>query len=213
MSEFTSGHLFLSKNLETIKLNTQEEDIILKLNDKWCVYLYQGGDYFDEESDSKASSLSNKCPILYFYNGEDHGWGYKIYKDDHCISELNINYGKLHDDTMEILQTNSKFKIEDLLIGEVQKLYQEAQNQVIRSDTYRDYVEELFRLNKVDEFNLFEIKKEKIDELRIVLDSDYLLSLDYIQELVQSFKELIDIVEMEWVSYNYAEYFNNKRIL
>jgi len=49
--------------------------------------------------------------------------------------------------------------------------------------------------------------------LKSILNSDYYLSLEIDHELVYCFKAIIDIEEMEWVSFDYAEDFDDERIL
>lgn len=214
MSEFTSGHLLLMKNVETIKHFIERGDILLKLNNKWCIYLYDGGSYFNEGPDNKVLSISQELPILYFYNAEDHGWGYKIYDKGKCIAKLDINYDILFGDSMELIQKiNPKFDImEDFYSDEGRILFEKVTQQVKESDAYLKKVDNMFKYSNIEQFSLFDIERTTIDNLKNLIKADYYISLEDMHALVEKFKETINIEEMEWISYDYADDLHLDRI-
>lgn len=84
MSEFSSGVLFLKSNLEDVKKNFKEQiekgDYILyPLNEKWHGLYPLDMFLMKEQTTNDLKSLSNKVPLLYFLNCEDHDWGYKLF--------------------------------------------------------------------------------------------------------------------------------------
>ncbi|MBD0378929.1 WG repeat-containing protein [Paenibacillus sedimenti] len=92
MSEFTSGILFLRKDIRLVAnyVNrvTDFNCIVNHLNSKWSV-LFTPSTVSTEEF---CENLSHKLPLLYFWNNEDHGWGYIVFLRGALHAEFNVEY-------------------------------------------------------------------------------------------------------------------------
>ncbi|WP_138754588.1 hypothetical protein [Paenibacillus sinopodophylli] len=89
MSEFTSGNLTLTAYKD--QLDQSKLNYIKELNEEWVVFFTDDTDISDNVSDT-VLHLSEQLPVLYFYNAEDHGWGYRIFFGRKCLASLDINY-------------------------------------------------------------------------------------------------------------------------
>ncbi|MCS7460902.1 hypothetical protein N0M98_12185 [Paenibacillus doosanensis] len=78
MSEFTVGTLFRTSECvdKTFSEMLADKDRIEKLNDIWSVILMEDQYLSHPATVEKLAELSRKKPLLYFYNAEDHGWGW-----------------------------------------------------------------------------------------------------------------------------------------
>lgn len=112
MSEFTSGNLLLSKDRNIIKQCNVSSLILKELNNKWAVFFTEDN-YIESEVPNYIIEVSKECPILYFYNYEDYGWGYRIISKGEEVAKLMINYSLEDDIITEIIQQRYP-EIEDI---------------------------------------------------------------------------------------------------
>lgn len=97
MSEFTSGVLFLRKDIRTISSYVQRltafNCIVNHLSPKWSVVFIP----HTVSTENFCENLSNKLPVLFFWNNEDHGWGYQLFLRGSLNVEFNIEYDSNED--------------------------------------------------------------------------------------------------------------------
>ncbi|MFD2611609.1 WG repeat-containing protein [Paenibacillus gansuensis] len=97
MSEFTSGVLFLRKDIRSISSYVQRitafNCIVNHLTPKWSVVFIP----HTVSIENFCESLSNKVPLLFFWNNEDHGWGYQLFLRGSLNVEFNIEYESTED--------------------------------------------------------------------------------------------------------------------
>lgn len=155
----------------------------------------------------KTLDISQKCPICYFFNYEDHGWGYRIFQDRKELANMHISYELEFNAIVKIVQEKYPGEediIEFLCFSEEGKgMYKQVRQEITESKTYINSLENQFINCNVNAFKIFDISESVIDKLRTILTSEYLLKLESIFNLVEEFKESIGISEMEWMSFNY----------
>ncbi|MFC5471267.1 WG repeat-containing protein [Cohnella suwonensis] len=92
MSEFTCGVLFLRKDIRLISSYVQRittfNCIVNHLNPKWSVVFIPQ----TVSIENFCENLSNKLPLLSFWNNEDHGWGYQLFLRGSLNVEFNLEY-------------------------------------------------------------------------------------------------------------------------
>lgn len=67
----------LAKDKEAVRKYAVKGSVMLQLNDKFVVYLSEDV-YIGEIIPESMIQLSQEIPLLYFYNFEDHHWGYRL---------------------------------------------------------------------------------------------------------------------------------------
>ena len=108
MSEFTAGVLYRTTQAEILNPLLEELTTVMiadydTLNDKWWVATLYGEIQFSVaaplDSDREAvnallalRTLSRHAPLLYFYNAEDHGWGYRILHQGEETARFDQSY-------------------------------------------------------------------------------------------------------------------------
>ncbi|WP_139999798.1 hypothetical protein [Paenibacillus paridis] len=199
MSEFTSGSLVMNKHRKAIE--DFNPTLIKPLNDKWSVFFTKGTEVsgtYPEDIIKMTTSL----PILYFYNFEDHGWGFTILYQSRVISAFDYSYEadaiELHnyvqerfpeEDAIELLYI--KPNSDDFRVKMFKEFYKEHSKE--------DKVKKLIKSLDVDAFALFNIDSGGLDKLRDVFSMESLMNLQNHFTLINDFKETIDIKEMCWI--------------
>lgn len=207
MSEFTSGILLLNKNRKILESSEEKREFIIKdINKKWIAFFTK--DHYEEKKiPSYIIDISQQCPICYFFNYEDHGWGYRIFFNGEELANLNISYELEFYTILDIAQEKYPHEediIEFLCFTEKGKrVYDEVREEIIVSDIYKNSIENQFTNSNVDIFELFDIKEDTLDRLKIIVTPEYLLKLENIFELVEEFKKLIGIEELVWMAFEY----------
>ncbi|GEM_PF-2031776 len=207
MSEFTSGNLLLKKNRNVLERKERNKDFIIKdINEKWTALFTE--DYYDDtEIPNYILDISQQCPVCYFFNYEDHGWGYRIFFNRKELANINISYELEFYTIVEIAQEiypREEDIIEFLCCTEEGKeVYEQIREEIVTSDIYINSIRDQFANSNADVFTLFEISEDIIDRFKIILTPEHLLKLESKFELVEEFKKLIGIEEMEWMSFDY----------
>ncbi|MBE7896940.1 hypothetical protein G7L40_16360 [Paenibacillus polymyxa] len=199
MSELTSGSLSLLKYKEAILKHdpVYAED----LNDKWFVFITKDTEESEEIPES-LFQISEKIPVLYFYNFEDHCWGYRVVYNSQEIASLHISYVLL--DTSIIKLAEQRYPEEDhieflYVDPRGDKIRIELIEEVLRSNEYNEKIAKQFTNCNLETFRFFELDNEQIKQLEDILNNSYYTQLESEHELVEEFKELLNIEEMSWI--------------
>lgn len=199
MSEFTSGSLTLLKYKEEI---LEYDPIYIKdLNDKWFVFITKDTGVSEEIPES-LFRISGKTPVLYFYNFEDHCWGYRVVYNLQEIASLYISYDLV--DSMIIELAEERYPEEDhieflYVDPRGDKIRTELIEEVQKSNRYNERIEKQFTNCNLEAFRLFELDNERIRQLDNILNKNYYTQLESKYQLVEEFKEILNIEEMSWI--------------
>ncbi|AET61215.1 hypothetical protein HPL003_22455 [Paenibacillus terrae HPL-003] len=199
MSEFTSGSLSLLKHKEAI---LDYDPMYMKgLNGKWFVFITKDTGV-SEEIPVSLFQISEKIPVLYFYNFEDHCWGYRVVYNSQEIASLHISYELV--DTMIMKLAEERYPEEDhveflYIDPRGEKIRNELIEEVQRSNEYNEKIVKQFTNCNLDTFRLFELDNERIKQLDNILNNNYYTQLESKHQLVEEFKELLNIQEMSWI--------------
>jgi len=195
MSEFTAG------NLTSIKykgfIEQRNPTFLKQLNENWLVFFTEDTAVNDEVPEDVLNATEN-IPILYFFNFEDHGWGYSIIFKGKVLSNFRLSYELENSLLIELIQERypDVDPIEFLFTNpEADGLKVEVRN----SQRFKEEVERLFINCNLDNFELFELNTDQITRLKAIMSFVYLEGLDSNLELVDRFKEIVNLVEMSWI--------------
>jgi hypothetical protein len=177
MSEFTSGSLVLNKHRKAIE---DFNPIFIKpLNDKWSVFFTEGTEVSDTYPED-IIKMTTSVPILYFYNFEDHGWGFTILYQSRVVSAFDYSY---EEDQIELQNyVQERFPEEEA----VELLYMNPDSDdfsfKILKEFYKEHskgdkVKKLIMSLDVDAFALFNIDSGGLHKLRDVFCIESLVSL------------------------------------
>lgn len=200
MSEFTSGSLTLLKYKEAI---TEFRPVYINdLNNEWVVFITEDT-FISEELPESCLQISEAAPVLYFYNFEDHCWGYRIVHNGQEVASVHVSYELEHTMLMNLAEERYS-EVDDL----IDFLYIDPKGQPVReqlieeignSDAYKEAIDEQFENRNVDSFKLFNISDDLTKKLEAMMNSEFFLQLESEQELVEQFKVLINVEEMSWL--------------
>ncbi|MDT0121598.1 hypothetical protein Q9R46_03025 [Paenibacillus sp. RRE4] len=199
MSEFTSGSVTLMKYKEEIL--KYDPIYIDDLNNQWFVFITKDTEVSEEIPESLVR-ISEKIPVLYFYNFEDHGWGYRLVYNSKEIASLQIIYELI--DTIIIELAEERYPEED----HIEFLYVDPRGENIRielieevqsTNKYNEAIARQFINCNLEAFKRFEIADEQIQRLSQVLNANYYSQLESKHQLVDEFKEVLNIQEMSWI--------------
>ncbi|MDG0791204.1 hypothetical protein OMP38_10225 [Cohnella ginsengisoli] len=200
MSEFTAGSLTLLSNKPTV--TNFNPTYIRDLNEKWFVFMTEDT-FVNENLPDCVREISRGVPVLYFYNFEDHFWGYRVVHQGQEVAHAYVSY-ELKDtlicdlaaerypdeDTIELLYVDTKGK----------NIYHQLEQEVKVTSAYQEAIFNQFASSNVDQFRLFHIDEDRIAQLKHILSVNYLNALELIHTLVDEFKSLIQIEQMSWIS-------------
>lgn len=199
MSEFTYGNLIATKNHQFIRYFCPAGTAILPLNDKWTAFFTS--DDGEMESSIFIEKMSNHCPILYFFNLEDHGWGYEIWSKGQMISSLDFSY-----ELEIVLMYNMAYEMYpdiDRFSKEGRAVFEELESKLQDDLFFEKAVRKHFETVNVDAFHLFELDTSAIDGLREILRPETFLNREV--GAVERFKQLLDIEDMSWIRFDRVE--------
>lgn len=199
MSEFTVGHI-IQRNHSDL-LADFNPVFSGHLNEKWTVFFTKDTD-LGEEYPIALKHMSYTMPILHFYNFEDHGWGYEIISDGISQAKFELNYELEEmmlyelveerypqESPVDVLYMNSMFA----------HVRQELLIEVHSSSVYQDKLSRLFELCHVEKFSLFEVEEAQIEQLRKLMTQESLNSLSFHHDLVEQFKNILNLQKMSWI--------------
>ncbi|WP_219838392.1 hypothetical protein [Paenibacillus sp. R14(2021)] len=174
MSEFTYGNIIRTvdqpKLIEKLPAGTP----MLKLSEKWLAFFTSEDGEF--AASQQLKTLSAHCPILYFTNLEDHGWGFEILQGGEVVSNLQVLY--------------------ELMDGDIEELMDEY------GEVGASVLEGYMNQNpQAEAFRVFELREEQIKAIEELLAGNLSFGEeDFIA--VEKFKELLGIEEMSWIRYD-----------
>lgn len=199
MSEFTYGNLITTKNQHFIRSFCRSGTAVLPLSDKWTAFFTN--DDGEMGSPKYIENMSNQCPVLYFFNLEDHGWGYEIWNDGQMISSLEFHYELedflLYEMAYEMYPDIDRFSKE----GEV--VFEELESKFQDDLFFEQAVRKHFETVNMDAFHLFELDTTAMDGLREILRPETFLNRE--GDAVERFKQLLDIEDMSWIRFDRTE--------
>jgi hypothetical protein len=211
MSEFTSGYLSLKTN-QFIDCITKNSSVIRigQLNSVWAIFLTEDTN-LDNSAPESIKQISIEIPVLYFYNFEDHCWGYKIFESGKEIADFELDYEAKN--TMVIKLAQKLFPDKDI----IESLYIDDEGSEIREqlevqveDNYLEMVRECYENTNIYSFKLFNLSESAIKKLKTILSIEYLQTLDAHHDLVEEFIEIIGISEMSWIRVDRLESFDER---
>lgn len=200
MSEFSSGSLTLMKYKEMISEFSTIR--IQDLNEDWFYFVTEDT-VGDENTPDYVYKISKRIPVIYFYNFEDHGWGYSIVSEGQEVANVHVSYWI--EDNLMMKLAEERYPDADLIeflyvdpIG--QKIAEEIVEEIQGSEAYTESIHEQFINRNLESFRLLEASDEQINRLRDILSGDYFMQLESKHELVEEFKEVLNIQEMSWMN-------------
>lgn len=173
MSEFTYGNIIRTVDKPKLAENLTTGTPTLNLSEEWTAFFTSEDGEF--EASQQLTTLSEHCPIMYFTNLEDHGWGFEIFHKGEVISNLQVFYELMDSEVNEP-------------IGE----YEDMESSVL--DGY------MKQNPRPEAFSIFGLKEEQIKSIEELLAGN--LAFDDEEFVaVEKFKEILGIEEMSWVRY------------
>ncbi|MDQ0888658.1 hypothetical protein QFZ81_003746 [Paenibacillus sp. V4I9] len=205
MSEFTFGNIVRTVNRSIICENLPSGTPIMQLNEEWLAFFTENDG--EQRSSDLAEEISKHCPILYFYNLEDHCWGYEILNGGDVLSTFHFSY-ELESELLFDIASDRYPDIKRITTflyntEEGKKVLDEIQSQLQDPSFLEIEVRKHFESVNVDDFKFFELEGEIIDELRKLLIADTYLNGEY--DAIDRFKTLLDIEKMCWIRYDRTE--------
>ncbi|MBP1963261.1 hypothetical protein [Paenibacillus aceris] len=199
MSEFTSGNLVLNK----FKPSVQKYNPIFmdELNDKWSLFFTEGTEV-SEDCPHDVMGITQEAPVLYFYNFEDHGWGFSILQQGSVIATFDFSYEQEEIELMKYVQ--EKFPDQD----HIELLYLNPDSHVFKENmllelqqlrSCEDRAKTLLERLDVGTFSLFELGDEQLEQLRHLFELGNLLNPHNRYKLVDEFKSILGIEAMSWI--------------
>ncbi|TXK84202.1 hypothetical protein [Paenibacillus sp. N3.4] len=134
-------------------------------------------------------AMSEQCPVLYFYNLEDHCWGYSLFHGGICASSLHFSYEMEFELLMKVAEEMypEQESIVEFLYGDVegQKVHRDIESKM-RDDAYlKEQLEKHFATNVVERFQLLGLDEKLIAELKDLLSVDTYFNVEIKHEIVE----------------------------
>ena len=215
MSEFTAGLLYRSTEVDKMDPLLDELAWVIdrdELNEMWNVVMIDmdAKAYLSEpetctwpeviEVGEQVKALSRTAPLLYFYNS-DHGWGYCIFQQGREAARLDINYEADYQIAeSQLTAAHPGQDIHEVCGGEE---WTAATSQAQESDAYLSQLRQGIAAAHPEQFRVFDLPEMDLGQLESLLSFDNLLSAligDDFQEPAETFKTLLAMEEMSWIS-------------
>lgn len=177
MSEFTYGNIIRAVDKTKLVEHLPTGTPTLMLSEDWFAFFTsRDGEFMASQ---QLETLSAHCPILYFTNLEDHGWGFEIFYKGEVVSNLQVLY--------------------ELMDGEVVELLEEFEE--AGASVWDGYMKQKPR---AEAFRVFGLKEEQIKSIEELFAGN--LAFDEEEFVaVEKFKELLGIQEMSWIRFERTE--------
>ncbi|KRE92156.1 hypothetical protein ASG89_33435 [Paenibacillus sp. Soil766] len=197
MSEFTSGNLFLNTNWEIVKQLAPSGALLKQLNKEWMLLLTKDNYMEDYEAPEYIYNISKQAPILYFYNFEDHFWGYRLFYGGEEVADVHISLEFEEEILHEIaMERNPDKKFSQLLFsGILDGLREELKS----NNTFEEEYKYIFDRSNVDKFSLFGLDEIQINSLKRLLNIENAQDIGAAFHIKDDFKKALDIEEMSWI--------------
>lgn len=202
MSEFTAGSLTIQPYKAI--LNDMNLSYMKDLNDKWVLFMTEGTEVNDEVPE-QVRDISAGIPGLYFYNFEDHGWGYWIVYQGEELARVQVSYELMDGFIMDLAA--ERYPDEDVfeliyLDPHGRGVYRQLEQEIRALPSYEEAIANQFANCNVEQFCLFDVDNDSVERLRLLLNAEYYKTLGSYRQLVGAFKELLQIKEMSWIRYD-----------
>ncbi|WP_017811971.1 hypothetical protein [Paenibacillus shenyangensis] len=204
MSEFTAGNIILAAHKEMVKDQLPSGTAIYRLNDKWITWLTKDDGHIADHNHKAPAYIyrvSDRVPVLYFYNAEDHWWGYQVFDQGKEIARLHFSFE--YEDELVYKIAKKRYpesSSSDLLFsGKLEDLYTELKE----SNIFEEEFKRVFDDCNTEAFRLFGCNDEQINQLNNILNIDYIENgIEKNMSLAEEFKSIIGIPEMFFVRYD-----------
>ncbi|MCD1261416.1 hypothetical protein B5M42_021680 [Paenibacillus athensensis] len=211
MSEFTSGCLTPNTKKAVAYLTKQSSVIrVAPLNEDWIIFLTEDT-YVDNSVSSAIQHVSSEIPVLYFYNFEDHCWGYKLLEAGRTLAEFELDYEAKHSRVIQLAQQlyPTKDIIEFLYIDiEGQAVREQLEQQV--EDQYVNTVRIAYQQANIDAFRILGVSGGVLQNLGEIMSVEHFEALQSKHDLVEQFKVALGIPEMSWIRVDRLEAFDER---
>ncbi|TYP71987.1 hypothetical protein [Paenibacillus methanolicus] len=200
MSEFTYGNIIRTEDKAIIFKHLSSGTPYIELNDRWLAFFTKEDG--EQRSSDLVEELSIHCPVLYFYNLEDHFWGFEILNQGEFISSFHFSYeleGELEYDI-----ASERYPDVDLFGSvEGEKVFEEVQTELQNPDVLEREIRKHFESVNAEDFQLFGVNEEAIRGLKQLLTAETFLNSQW--DAVDRFKEFLDLTQMSWIRYDRTE--------
>ncbi|WP_054939170.1 hypothetical protein [Paenibacillus ihuae] len=201
MSEFTSGHILRAEDRDIVRKYAVEGSVIMQLNEQFIAYLTS--DVYNQlPVPEHIQQLSQEAPVLYFYNFEDHEWGYRLIYRETETAKLHIAYEyeeEIISKTAMGRYPEKSFR-ELLFGGTLQKIREELE----AGSLFEEKLEELFDDSRPEEFQLLGASGTQIEKLREILNINFINhDINEGMELSDEFKQALGIEEMSFIRHEH----------
>ena len=197
MSEFTSGHILRVEDRDIVRKHAVEGSVIMQLNEHFIAYLTSDV-YNQEPVPGHILGLSQEAPVLYFYNFEDHEWGYRLIHKGAEVAKLHIAYEYEEAIISSIaIERYPEKSFRELLFGGI---LQKVREELEAGSLFEEKLEELFNDSRPGQFQLLGASAAQIEKLRDILNINFINhDINEGMELTDEFKQAIGIEEMSFI--------------
>jgi hypothetical protein len=136
---------------------------------------------------------------MYFQHAEDHGWGYNIFRGGMEVASMAVSYEIEFHMWLDLAEA----RYPGIDVPDALNLT-DLRDEVLSSVAYRLAVEDQYKSPGLHELSVFGISKETVEKLQQVITAEWYFDPERRHEQVEEFKRVLDIVEMEWMSYHYV---------
>ncbi|MCZ8519881.1 hypothetical protein [Paenibacillus caseinilyticus] len=203
MSEFTYGTAVRAEHMDKIRKHAPNGSAaILPLSEHW-VGVFTRDDGESGGPEEFLSTLSTECPALYFYNLEDHHWGYTLWHEGDMISSVHVSYEMETELMFKIFRERYPDKRASFLMTkEGEAVQQQIEKELAQGDNYAAALRKHFETAYPEDFKLFGLDERTVEALRELLTAESFLRGD---ARVGTFKALTGLEEFSWVRYERIE--------
>lgn len=135
-------------------------------------------------------AVSRSLPILYFYDAEDHGWGYEVLAEAASVARCDIDYELSYRLGLEMEPS-----LRATVAGGQMEQAESVLETVRQTERFRRKVSEGLARANPDEFARFGLEPATIARLHELLTPDSVIRDDESHELVIEFRRLIGLNE------------------
>lgn len=228
MSNFTNANLILTKHMAIAVEHVDPTWVMEEHNDKWAYILTPSdGQYPETLSDfsDKLVALSHKTPVMYYYDQEDHGLGYRLLYQGQMIAVYDLSFEFEDELPLRLMEAfKEQFGVERFFDKmEDDPDFFEHQAPLKKRD-YLAHVAEQANLPALKHLELSDEVIQQIEGLMNPLNAPGMdgfltahipnMTEDYQAEyeeytglgwiyLAEQLREVLGLVEFEWISWDY----------
>lgn len=219
MSEFTFGLLYRRQDADALDARLVDVDFVNdhdSLNADWhvatldmdavSVLFEPEPDGWPEEAREMKQAivgallfLSQTAPLLFFYNTEDHGWGFRLFHQGEECARFDLNYEADYQIAEAILR--AAHPGDDIHRVCTAEAWEAAHRKARDSDAWLAQLHEGLAQAHPERFAVFGLSPETIASLGDLLAEMSLKNVagEAFHEPVERFKALLGIEEMRWL--------------